>query len=86
MKPIRSGFCVTGFQIATFDTWIGISFVTMPPGWFFIGLGFAVLLHLVYAVDDDVRVVDDAGDVTTLALVAARDDDDVVTLLDLAHV
>ncbi len=36
---MRSAFCVTGFQIATFDTWIGISLVTMPPGWFFIGLG-----------------------------------------------
>jgi hypothetical protein len=33
-----------------------------------------------------VRIVDDTGDVTTLAFVAARDDDDVVTLLDLAHV
>src|SRR5665213_696952 len=37
--PTRSGFCVTGFQIATFDTSIGMSFATMPPGWFFIGLG-----------------------------------------------
>src|SRR3954464_6497476 len=38
---MRSGFCVTGFQIATFETWIGASFVTMPPGWFFIGFGLA---------------------------------------------
>src|SRR5665213_2285183 len=37
--PTRSGFCVTGFQIATFDTSIGMSFAMMPPGWFFIGLG-----------------------------------------------
>src|SRR5664279_3350051 len=43
-RPMRSGFCVTGFQIATFDTSIGISFVTMPPGWFFIGFGFSCFL------------------------------------------
>src|SRR4030095_5192135 len=38
--PIRSAFCVIGFQIATLDTSIGISLVTMPPGWFFSGFGF----------------------------------------------
>src|SRR5438876_9631456 len=38
---MRSAFCVTGFQIATLDTWIGISLDTMPPGWFFIGFGLA---------------------------------------------
>src|SRR5215831_7710750 len=38
-KPMRSGFWVTGFQIATFDTWIGISLATIPPGWLRIGFG-----------------------------------------------
>ena len=49
-KPTRSAFCVTGFQIATFETWMGSSFVTIPPGWFLSGFGrvwrFTVLMPL----------------------------------------
>ena len=52
---MRSAFCVTGFQIATFETSIGSSMVTMPPGWFFIGFGFAcfftVLMPLMITCD-----------------------------------
>src|SRR5258705_10508165 len=36
---MRSAFVVIGFQIATFEMWIGMSFVTMPPCSPFIGLG-----------------------------------------------
>src|SRR5258705_13822986 len=39
LRPMRSAFLVTGFQIAMFDAWIGMSFVTMPPCSPFIGLG-----------------------------------------------
>src|SRR6476469_491263 len=48
-------------------------------------VGLRVPLHLVDAVDDDVRVVDIARDVAALALVAPCDDDDAVALPDLAH-
>src|SRR5690348_69246 len=37
---MRSAFFVTGFQIATFEMWMGSSLLTIPPGWFFIGFGF----------------------------------------------
>src|SRR5512144_2723093 len=43
-----------------------------------------VLLHLVHSADDDVRL-GDPRDLAALALVAARDDDHVVALPDLAH-
>src|SRR5260221_1929176 len=48
-------------------------------------VGLGVLLDLVDAVHEHVPVVHDLRHVAALALVTARDDDDVVAFLDLAH-
>ena len=82
---MRSAFCVTGFQIATLDTSIGISLVTMPPGWFFIGFGFVCFFTVLMPFTITCSASTMRDDVAALALVAAGDDDDVVALLDLAH-
>src|SRR5512135_241133 len=46
LKPTRSAFCVCGLSRATLETWIGISFSRMPPGWFLSGFGLACFFTL----------------------------------------